>query len=182
LGTEGAVEHLPAGELSAKELFEHMKKLARSPILLERLKTLWVGAELGERLEKCSDHEVGELVAMTQKSMGIFSPEFAVCEHARRRLFRSSPKPRVENWLMVRDAGAELLNAEAALFRSGIPHMLLPFQKNRFASNVFYVPNAAEARACLLRQGFRRARSFDSTLMDSQTNREIRLVEEEWHS
>lgn len=176
------MEQFPAEELSVEELVEHMRKLARSPILLERLKTLWLGARLSECLESCSDHEVGELISLVQDRLGIFTPEFAVCEHARRRLFRSSPKPRVENWLMVRDAGAELLNAEAALFRSGIPHMLLPFQTNRFASNVFYVPNAAEAKTCLLRHGFLRVQHHDTTLLDSQTNREIRLVEEERHS
>jgi len=57
---------------------------------------------------------------------------------------------------MVRDAGIELLNAEAALFRSAIPHMLIPFQQNRFASNGFLVRSASEARACLLRPGFLR--------------------------
>ncbi len=77
----------------------------------------------------------------------------------------------------MRDAGVELLNAEAALFRSGIPHMLLPFQQDRFASNVFYVPSAADARVCLWQQGFRGILRSDEMLLDSETNRAIHLIE-----
>lgn len=158
-----------------------MRKFTESPILLERFKTLWVGAQLGERLESCSDHEVAELLSMVQDSFGFFSSEFSVCEHARRRLTRSSLKSSNENWRVVRDAGTELLNAEAALFRSGIPHMLLPFQRDRFARNVFYVPSATGARACLLRHGFLTVRHFGAALLDSRTNREIRFAEVERH-
>jgi len=168
-------------ELSVHQLFEHMKKLARSPIVLERLKTLWAAAQLGERLESCSDHEIGELVSMVQDCLDIFGPEFAVCEQAKSRLLRSTSKAAQANWRTVRDAGAELLNAESALFRAGIPHVLLPFQRDRFGSNVFYVPNAVEARACLLRQGFRTVERSDGALMDSQTNRTIRLLEAKRH-
>jgi len=168
-------------ELSVHQLFEHIRKLARSPILFDRLETLWAAAQLGEHLESCSDHEIANLLLLVQDSLGIFGPEFAVCEQAKSRLLRSSATGRNENWQTIRDAGTELLNAEAALFRSGIPHLLLPFQRDRFASNVFYVPNAAEARACLLRQGFRTVECSDGAFMDSQTSREIRLVEVEWH-
>lgn len=171
------MKHLPPHELSVRELFEFLRKLTRSHELEERLQTLWIGALLGERLTRCSDHEVGDLLSMVQDGLGIFSPDFTVCEFAKRRLLRSSFKPRMENWQTVRDAGVEVLNAEAALFRSGVPHMLLPFQRDRFASNVFYVRSATEARACLLRQGFRRVPQADAVLLDSQTNRAIRLVE-----
>jgi hypothetical protein len=73
--------------------------------------------------------------------------------------------------------GIELLNAEAALFRSAILHMLISFQQNRFASNGFLVRSASEARACLLRQGFQSAPQTGAMLIDSETNRAIRLME-----
>ena len=82
------MEHLPQDELSVRELFEYQRKLAASHDLLERLKTLWIGALLGERLTGSSDHEVGDLLSMVQDGLGLFSPEFAVCEHAKRRLQR----------------------------------------------------------------------------------------------
>jgi hypothetical protein len=69
------------------------------------------------------------------------------------------------------------MHAEAALFHSGIPHLQLPFQRDRFASNVFYAPSAVEAKACLLQQGFRSILQADAELLDSETNRAIRIVE-----
>jgi hypothetical protein len=120
----------------------------------ERLATLFVGARLGERLTRCSDQEIADLLSLVQDRLGIFSPEFAVCEYGKQRLLRSTLTSGHENWQMVRDEGLELLNAEAALFRAGIPHMLLPFQRDRFSSNVFYVLSARRARECLLREGF----------------------------
>ncbi len=87
------MEHLPE-ELSVEELFEHHRKLAGSHDLLERLKVLWVAAQLRGRLEWCSDHEVGDLLSMVQDGFGIFSAEFAVCEHARRRLQGRHPRRR----------------------------------------------------------------------------------------
>jgi len=44
---------------------------------------------------------------------------------------------------------------EAALYRARIPHFLLPFQKDKFASNTFVVPSLLEAKGCLCRAGFR---------------------------
>jgi hypothetical protein len=166
-------------EFTLRELFRYQRRLAASQDLLKRLSTLWIGLLLRERLARCSDREVGDLLSMVQDGLGIFSPDFAVCEHAKQRLLRSSSKARRENWQAVRDAGIELLNAEAALFRSGIPHMLLPFQRDRFGSNAFLVPLAVDARACLLRAGFQGDPESNAVLLDSQTNRAIRLVEAE---
>lgn len=92
------MKQLPPDELSVEELFERQKKLVGSHDLLVRLKTLWIGALLGERLTGCSDHEVGDLLSLVQDGLGIFSPDFAVCEHAKQRLLRSSFKPQKENW------------------------------------------------------------------------------------
>ncbi len=82
------MEHLLPEKLSVEELFENQRKLAGSHNLIERLKTLWIGAELRERLEWCSDQKIGDLLSLVQDGLGIFSAEFAVCEHAKRRLQR----------------------------------------------------------------------------------------------
>ena len=177
LRVEGNLKHLPPDELSVSELFKYQRRMAKSHDLNERLKTLWIGALLGERLEGCSDRQIGDLLSIVQDGLGLFSPDFVVCEHATRRLLRSSAKAYKENWQIVRDAGIELLNAEAALFRSGIPHMLLPFQRDRFATNGFFVPRVVEARACMLRAGFRSVSDANAVLVDSKTNRAIRLIE-----
>jgi hypothetical protein len=171
------MDHLPPEEPSVRELFERMRKLAGSHDLLERLKVLWVAAELGARLERCTDAEIADLLSMVQERLGLFGPDFAVCEHAKRRLLESSAEIPEREWRAIRDAGVELLNAEAALFRSGIPHMLLPFQRDRFASNGFLVPQLTDARACLLRCGFRSMPQAEAVLVDSETDRAIRLVE-----
>jgi hypothetical protein len=170
------MEHLPE-ELSVGELFEYHRKVAGSHDLLERLKVLWVAAQLGARLKWCSNAEIGDLLSLVQDVFGLFSPEYAVCEHARRRLLKSSAGTPRRDWRVIRDAGVELLNTEAALFRSGIPHILLPFQRDRFASNGFLVPQLTYARGCLLRAGFRGSPSAGTVLLDDQTNRPIRLVE-----
>ena len=82
------MEHLTPDNHSARESFEYQRRLAGSGHLIERLKTLWIGAQLKERLEWCSDHEIGNLLSLVQDGLGFFSAEFAVCEHAKRRLQR----------------------------------------------------------------------------------------------
>jgi hypothetical protein len=59
-----------------------------------------------------------------------------------------------------------------------IPHLLLPFQRDKFASNLFMVPSVAEAKEHLCRAGFRVSSSFPSMLIDRETRRPIRLIEE----
>ena len=75
------------------------------------------------------------------------------------------------------DEGEHLLHAEAALYRARIPHLLLPFQRNRFASNVFMVPCVAEARDRLCQAGFRETPRSPTVLIDIQTRHSIRLHE-----
>ena len=82
------MDHLLPEEVSVGELFQYQRRLARSLDLFERLRTLWIAAQLAERLERCSDHEIGDLLLLVQDGLGIFSPEFAVCEQAKRRLQR----------------------------------------------------------------------------------------------
>jgi hypothetical protein len=84
------VEHLSPEELSAMELFQYLRKLAKSHDITERLRTLWILVLFGERLERCSDAQIGDLLSMVQDRMALFTAEFAVCEHAKRRLHRSS--------------------------------------------------------------------------------------------
>jgi hypothetical protein len=84
------VEHLPPEELSVEELFEHLRKLQKSHDIAERLRTLWFAAAFGVRLEQCSDGKIGDLLAMVQEHMGLFTAEFAVCEASKRRLQRFS--------------------------------------------------------------------------------------------
>jgi hypothetical protein len=86
------VQHLPPEQLSVAELFEYLRKLAKSHDIAERLRTLWFAAAFGVRLEQCSDGQIGDLLSMVQEHMGLFTAEFAVCEHAKRRLQRSSSK------------------------------------------------------------------------------------------
>ena len=86
------MEPLLPDEDSPLELFETMRRLVGSRDLLERLKTLWVGAQLGERLEWCSDAQIGDLLSKVQERMSLLSPEYSVCEYAKRRLQRSSFK------------------------------------------------------------------------------------------
>jgi hypothetical protein len=81
------------------------------------------------------------------------------------------------SWVAEREAGKHLLHAEAALYRARIPHLLLPFQRDKFASNMFMVPSVAEARHCLYDAGFREAPRSPSLLIDGETGRAIRIVE-----
>ena len=80
------MEHSIPDELSMEALFRYQRKLASSHDLLERLTVLWVAAELGQRLAGCSDHQIGDLLSLVQEGLGLFSPEYGVCEHAKRRL------------------------------------------------------------------------------------------------
>jgi hypothetical protein len=165
--------------LSAAELFDRMRTLAKSRDIVERLPTLWIAAAFAERLEQGSNAQIADLLCKVQERMSVFDAEYSVCEFAKLRLLKSLARTSMDSWRVSRDAGLELLNAEAALFQSRIPHMLLPFQKDRFSSNVFYVPTTRDARACLLRRGFHSSPQSGSLLLDLQTNRQIRLVEAE---
>jgi hypothetical protein len=86
------MEQLSPENLSAAELFDYMRKLAKSRDIVERLRTLWIAAAFSERLEQGSDAQIADLLCKVQEGFVIFSPDFAVCEHAKRRLQRSSSK------------------------------------------------------------------------------------------
>jgi hypothetical protein len=67
-------------------LIEKQRRLVRSDKPAERSRTLWIAAMLDERLAGCTDHEIGQLMILVQERFGIFEPEIAVCDHAKKRL------------------------------------------------------------------------------------------------
>ena len=73
----------------ALALIERQRRLADSHDPLERAKTLWVATELDKRLSRCTDAQIAELLLRAEERLPIFEAEFAVIEHARRRLLRS---------------------------------------------------------------------------------------------
>jgi hypothetical protein len=112
-------------------------------------------------------------------NLSVLAPELTVCTEAverlcRRRIVRFTPRRRSR---ALRSEGDHILHAEAALYRARIPHLLLPFQKDRFASSTFMVPSIADAGHCLCYAGFRETR-WSRLLIDRETGRPIRLVEE----
>jgi hypothetical protein len=136
---------------------------------------------LAGRLRQLGDFNLGWLLEHEVCSnLSVLAPELTVCMVAADRLLRHRAiklMPRRRSIAARHDEGEHLLHAEAALYRARIPHLLLPFQRNRFASNVFMVPCVAEARECLCQAGFREARTAPSLLIDYGTNRPIRIVQ-----
>jgi hypothetical protein len=73
--------------------------------------------------------------------------------------------------------GEHLMNAEIALFRAGIAFLQLPFQQNKFASNLFMVPNLSKARACLQRAGFQPKFDSETVLFDGCNGQAVQLIQ-----
>ena len=177
MGMEGSPERVRI----ALELIERQRRLADSRDPLERAKTLWVATELDNRLSPCTDAQIAELLLRAEERLPIFEAEFAVIEHARRRLLASRQmcvQLATEDWEAVRNEGLHILNTEVALYRASIPNLLLPFQRDRFASNMFMVPDVSEARACLVAAGFREDERIRSIVVDADTDSRIRLIQE----
>ena len=165
----------------ALDLIERQRQLGDSHDPVQRARTLWVATELDKRLSRCTDAQIAELILRTEERLPIFEPEFAVVEHARRRLLRSGQMSLSldrEDWEGVRDEGVHILNAEVALYRASIPNLLLPFQQNRFASELFMVPDVREAKACLVAAGFREDERIRSRVVDADSDRPLRLIQE----
>jgi hypothetical protein len=167
-------------DLGIRELMAEQRARARSADIAERfVAALLIPGVLAERLRHLSDPRLGWLLEHEVCSnLSVLAPELTVCMEAverlqRRRAIKLIPRRRSR---ASDDEGEHLLHAEAALYRARIPHLLLPFQRNRFASNVFMVPSVAEARECLCHAGFRESPS-PMLLVDRQTNRPIRIVE-----
>ena len=73
--------------------------------------------------------------------------------------------------------GEHIMNAEIALFRAGIPFLQLPFQQNKFASNLFMVLNVSKAKACLQRAGFQAKFDSETVLFDGCTGQAVQLLQ-----
>jgi hypothetical protein len=73
--------------------------------------------------------------------------------------------------------GEHIMNAEIALFRAGIAFLQLPFQQNKFASNLFMVLNVPKAKACLQRAGFQPKVDSETVLFDSRNGQPIQLIQ-----
>jgi hypothetical protein len=73
--------------------------------------------------------------------------------------------------------GEHIMNAEIALFNAGIPFLQLPFQQNKFASNLFVVLNVPKAKACLLRAGFQPKFESETVLFDGCNGQAVQLLQ-----
>jgi len=169
-------------EWGIRELMAEQRTQARSGNVAERFAAaLVIPSVLGERLRQLSDSRLGWLLEHEVCSnLSVLAPELTVSMEAADRLLRRrafKPMLRTRSIAARHDEGKHLLHAESALYRARIPHMLLPFQRDRFASNVFMVPCVAEAREYLRQAGFREARTAPSLLIDYETNRPIRIVQ-----
>ena len=170
--------------LTIRQLIEEQRARLRSSNPAERLAAaLLIPGVLAELLHEISDCHLGRVLEREVCSnMSILAPELTVCTEAVERLRRPSRTRRLvirsHSRKVSQHEGEHLLHAEAALYRAGIPHLLLPFQRNKFESNVFLVPCAAEARDCLCHAGFRETPQSPSWLIDGATGRPIRLCQD----
>ena len=73
--------------------------------------------------------------------------------------------------------GEHIMNAEIALFRAGIPFLQLPFQQNKFASNLFMVMSVPKAKACLQRAGFQAKFDSETVLFDGCNGQAVQLIQ-----
>lgn len=73
--------------------------------------------------------------------------------------------------------GEHIMNAEIALYRASIPFLQLPFQQNKFASNLFMVLSMSKAKACLQRAGFQPKVDSETVLFDSRNGQPIQLIQ-----
>jgi hypothetical protein len=167
--------------LTIRELMEEQRTLVGSSDLTERLEAaLLIPGLLRECLRELDDFQLGQVLDREVCSnLSVLGPELTVCMKAVERLCRHRENKTIQRRRspeIKRDDGEHLLHAESALYRGRIPHLLLPFQRNRFASDM--VPSVAEAMRCLFQAGFRDSPRSPSMLIDCETNRTIRLLEE----
>ena len=169
--------------LTIPELMEEHRARVRSSVPAERLAAaLLIPGLLRERLRELDDFRLGQVLDREVcSSLSVLAPELTVCMEAADRLCRHGADRPLEQRRSPKtkhDDGDHLLRAESALYRGRIPHLLLPFQRDRFTSNTFMVPSVAEARHCLCQAGFRESPRSPSMLIDCETNRTIRFLEE----
>lgn len=148
---------------------------------------LLIPGVLAKRLRLLSGPQLAQLLEDEVWSrMNLLAPESTIClaavDRLRRHVSASPERKRLafcrrarNSWIALRDEGIHILNAEVALYRGGIPFLQLPWQLSRFASGTFMVMNVADARACLLRAGFRETPGCSTVLIDSRTRQAIQL-------
>jgi hypothetical protein len=162
---------------------EEQRKRVRSSNLAERFAAaLLIPGVLAERLRELSDFHLGQVLDHEVCSnLSVLAPELTVCMEAAERLCRRRAgkfKAVGRSRASLYTEGEHLLHAESALYHAGIPHLLLPFQRNKFASNTFVVPSVPYAKECLCRAGFRETPRSPTVLVDIQSGRSIRLYED----
>jgi hypothetical protein len=167
--------------MTIQELMEEQRRRVRSSNPAERFAAaLLLPAELAKCLRTVTSFRLGELLEHEVCSnLNLLAPELTVCAEAAERLRRTP-------WLAGRKHrsdsstldGEHLLHAKVSLYHAGIPYLLLPFRRNRFASNTFMVSDVAGARVCLLEAGFRKTSRSPLLLIDGQTRRPIQLYED----
>lgn len=141
---------------------------------------LLIPAEVSRRLRLLSDSQLGRLLdEEVCANVNLLAPEATISAEAVLRLGRTLPKTRRlrRGRAQAEPQGEHLLHAESALYRAGIPHLLLPFQRDRFASNVFVVPSMPDAQHALRKAGFRHSNKASSLLVHLETGSPIRVVE-----
>jgi len=168
--------------VTIRELMQEQRERVRSSNPAERLAAaLLIPGVLAERLRELNDVHLGQVLEHEVCSdLSVLAPELTVCMEAAERLRRRRAGKFIavgRSRASLYTEGEHLLHAESALYRARIPHLLLPFQRNKFASNTFVVPSVAEAKDCLCDAGFRETPRFLTLLVDIQTGRSIRLYE-----
>ena len=125
--------------------------------------------QLGQVLE----HEVCS-------NLSVLAPELTVCMEAAERLSDAEQS----GSCCAGARGHCRAKASTSCTRSQrctearIPHLLLPFQRDRFASNTFMVPCLRKRKTRLCQAGFRETSRSPTVLVDIQTGRSIRLYED----
>lgn len=167
--------------MTIRQLIEELRSRGRSSDPAERFAAvLLIPAELSRRLRFLTDFQVGRLLEdEVCSNLNLLAPELTICAEAAERLRRTP-------WLAARKRrshaaqldGEHLLHAEATLYRAGIPYLLLPFRRDRFASNTFMVSDVVGATVCLLKAGFRKTSRSALWLIDVETRRPIQLYED----
>ena len=168
--------------MTIRELMEEQRKRVCSSNLAERFAAaLLIPGVLAERLRELNDVHLGQVLEHEVCSnLSVLAPELTACMEAAERLCRRRAGKFIavgRSRASLYTEGEHLLHAESALYHAGIPHLLLPFQRDKFASNTLVVPSVSEAKDCLCRSGFRQTPRSLVLLIDRQTGRSIRLME-----
>jgi hypothetical protein len=142
---------------------------ARCSDVAERFAALLLSGVLAERLRELSDVHLGRVLDREVCSnLSVLGPELTVCMAAAERLCRRAVKLTLRRRSgSLQNEGDHILHAEAELYRARIPHFLLPFEKDKFASNTFVVPSLLEAKDCLW-AGFRATSRYPALLCNGK--------------